>query len=163
LNVAAERGVTVRLLLQGAPDMPQAMRWTCMLYPFLLAAGVEIHEYCERPLHAKVAVIDDEWCTIGSSNLDPLSLALNLEANVIVFDRSLNREIRARLDRLLQQHCRRVSADTVPKRGFLASAMNAFAYHSTRHFPRWAGWLPAHLPKLHSIEPNIEPRFNELS
>ena len=49
---------------------------------------MHIHEYCERPLHGKVAVVDDEWATVGSSNLDPLSLSLNLEANVIMRDRA---------------------------------------------------------------------------
>jgi cardiolipin synthase len=51
---------------------------------------VRIYEYCERPLHGKVAVMDDEWATVGSSNLDPLSLSLNLEANVIIRDRAFN-------------------------------------------------------------------------
>ena len=55
-----------------------------MLYDHLLRAGVQIYEYCERPLHGKVAVIDDDWATVGSSNLDPLSLSLNLEANVMI-------------------------------------------------------------------------------
>jgi hypothetical protein len=45
-----------------------------MLYHHLLRAGVRIYEYCDRPLHGKVALMDDEWATVGSSNLDPLSL-----------------------------------------------------------------------------------------
>ncbi|MFP3615462.1 phospholipase D-like domain-containing protein, partial [Paraburkholderia sp. SIMBA_050] len=78
---AARRGVRVRLLLQGEPDMLVAQLAASMLYDYLIDAGVEIFEYCRRPLHAKVACVDDDWSTIGSSNLDPLSLALNLEAN----------------------------------------------------------------------------------
>ena len=53
----------------------------------LLAAGVEIHEYAASFLHAKVAVVDAHWATVGSSNLDPLSLLLAREANVVVRDR----------------------------------------------------------------------------
>ena len=60
-------------------------------------AGVEIHEYCKRPLHGKVALVDDHWATVGSSNLDPLSLALNLEANVMIRDRAFNAELRGDL------------------------------------------------------------------
>ena len=66
-----------------------------MLYHHLLHAGVRIYEYCERPLHGKVALVDDEWSTVGSSNLDPLSLSLNLEANVIMRDRAFNQRAAA--------------------------------------------------------------------
>ena len=69
-----------------------------MLYHHLLHAGVRIYEYCERPLHGKVALVDDEWSTVGSSNLDPLSLSLNLEANVVIRDRDFNQVLSERLD-----------------------------------------------------------------
>ena len=50
------------------------------------ARGVHIFEYSPAFLHAKVALVDDHWATVGSSNIDPLSLLLNLEANVVVRD-----------------------------------------------------------------------------
>ncbi|MCE7073816.1 phospholipase D-like domain-containing protein, partial [Bordetella bronchiseptica] len=68
LRAAAARGVRVRLILQGEPDMPIAQLGARLLYDALAEAGVEILEYCERPLHGKVASIDDEWATVGSSN-----------------------------------------------------------------------------------------------
>src|SRR6185369_13562982 len=98
LRHAAQRGIDVRLILQGEPDMPIVKTAATMLYHHLLAAGVRIYEYCERPLHGKVAVIDDEWATVGSSNLDPLSLALNLEANVIIRDRAFNQDLFQQLE-----------------------------------------------------------------
>lgn len=49
-----------------------------------------MYEYRRRPLHGKVALMDDHWATVGSSNLDPLSLSLNLEANIIIHDRAFN-------------------------------------------------------------------------
>ena len=61
----------VDLVLQGMPDMPLVRLCSRLLYDYLLREGVRIHEYCQRPLHGKVAVIDDDWSTIGSSNLDP--------------------------------------------------------------------------------------------
>ena len=79
---AARRDVDVRLILQGEPDMPIVKTAARMLYHHLLNAGVRIFEYCDRPLHGKVALVDDNWSTVGSSNLDPLSLSLNLESNV---------------------------------------------------------------------------------
>jgi cardiolipin synthase len=151
LRHAARRGVVVRLILQGAPDVPQVKFLATTLYPSLLESGVEIHEYYQRPLHAKVAVIDDDWATIGSSNLDPLSLALNLEANVVIRDAAFNRHLRGRLEPLLQNHCKQIDKAVIRRGSLWLLLCNFMAYHCTRHFPRWAGWLPAHLPQLHSI------------
>ncbi len=83
---AAQRGVRVRLLLQGRYEYFLQFHATRPVYGALLAAGVEIHEYAVSFLHAKVAVIDGHWATVGSSNLDPLSLLLAREANVVVDD-----------------------------------------------------------------------------
>ncbi|MCH8179176.1 MAG: cardiolipin synthase ClsB [Proteobacteria bacterium] len=87
LRAAAARGVTVRLLLQGKLDYRIAGMAAQVLYHELQRHGVRIFEYQPAFLHAKVLCVDDEWATVGSSNLDPLSLVLNLEANLIVKDR----------------------------------------------------------------------------
>ena len=87
LRKAAQRGVRVRLLLQGKPDYRIAGIAARVLYNELQRHGVRIYEYQPALLHAKVLCVDDEWATIGSSNLDPLSLMMNLEANLIVRDR----------------------------------------------------------------------------
>lgn len=71
LRNAARRGVEVRLILQGQPDMRWVRALSRLLYNYLLRDGVKIHEYCQRPLHGKVALVDDQWATVGSSNLDP--------------------------------------------------------------------------------------------
>ena len=91
-----------------------------MLYHQLLGAGVRIYEYCERPLHGKVALIDDEWATVGSSNLDPLSLALNLEANVIIRDRDFNQHLYERLDHLMQHSCQQIEREALGELARLA-------------------------------------------
>jgi cardiolipin synthase len=72
------------------------------VYGALLAAGVEIHEYSVSFLHAKVAVIDGHWATVGSSNLEPLSLLLAREANVVVDDEAFAQDLRARLEQAFQ-------------------------------------------------------------
>ena len=86
LVMAARRGVRVRLLLQGQYEYFVPYRASRQLYGQLLAAGVEIYEYHASVLHAKVAVVDGRWATVGSSNLDPFSLLLAREANVVVRD-----------------------------------------------------------------------------
>lgn len=149
---AARRGVRVRLILQGQPDMPIAKFGARMLYNYLMNAGVEIHEYCRRPLHGKVALTDYEWSTVGSSNLDPLSLSLNLEANLIIRDHSFNRKLHENLDRLLQQDCRRIPLERIV-RGFWWRAPLAFIiFHFLRHFPQLVGFFPAHKPRLQLLD-----------
>lgn len=98
LGDAAQRGVQVRLLLQGKVDYPIAALAARALYDELRAQGVRIYEYTPAFLHAKVARVDERWATVGSSNIDPLSLLLNLEANVFVRDPGFSATLAARLD-----------------------------------------------------------------
>ena len=97
LRAAASRGVSVRLLLQGKLDYRIAGLAAKVLYHELQRHGVRIFEYQHAFLHAKVLRVDDEWATVGSSNLDPLSLVLNLEGNLIVKDRGFVRTLSAAL------------------------------------------------------------------
>ncbi len=85
LAVAAQRGVEVKLLIGVGEILLQDMV-ARSFYPKLLASGVRVYEYRKTQLHAKVAVVDDDWSTVGSSNCDGLSLFLNQEANVVVKD-----------------------------------------------------------------------------
>ena len=98
LRQAARRGVRVRLLLQGKIDYRIAAMAAHALYDELRGRGVRIFEYTPAWLHAKVAVVDDRWATVGSSNIDPLSLLLNLEANVVVDDPDFARSLADALD-----------------------------------------------------------------
>ncbi|TMH09614.1 MAG: cardiolipin synthase ClsB [Betaproteobacteria bacterium] len=103
LRRAARRGVKVHLLLQGKIDYRFAALAARVMYDELLASGVRIFEYTPAFLHAKVAVIDDDWATVGSSNIDPLSLLLNLEANVIVSDARFSAELAQQFDEAFAQ------------------------------------------------------------
>jgi cardiolipin synthase len=94
---AAQRGVRVMLLLQGRVEYRVQHYATHALYDRLLAAGVEIYEYQPSYLHAKVAVVDGLWATVGSSNIDPFSLMLALEANLAVQDAGFAGGLRASL------------------------------------------------------------------
>jgi cardiolipin synthase len=152
LRKAARRGVDVRLILQGEPDMPIAKAAASMLYHHLLKAGVKIYEYCDRPLHGKVALTDAEWSTVGSSNLDPLSLSLNLEANVVIKDRAFNQHLGERLDGLMRDSCKQVQAGDLPAPGLWVSLRGFFVFHLLRLYPAWFGWLPAHMPRLTPAE-----------
>ncbi len=96
LTDAARRGVQVTLLLQGRVEYRLQHYASQALYDEMLGAGISIIEYKTSFLHAKVAVIDD-WATVGSSNIDPFSLLLAREANVVVRDADFARQLRTRL------------------------------------------------------------------
>ncbi|HEU0234363.1 MAG TPA: cardiolipin synthase ClsB [Gallionella sp.] len=97
LKQAIRRGVRVVLLLQGKVEYRLQHYATHALYEQLLVMGVEIHEYQASYLHAKVAVVDGQWATVGSSNIDPFSLLLAREANLAIRDAGFAGELRASL------------------------------------------------------------------
>ena len=113
---AARRGVRVRLLLQGRYEYFLQYHASRPVYGALLAAGVEIHEYAASFLHAKVAVVDARWATVGSSNLDPLSLLLAREANVMVDDPAFARVLLQRLEDAMTQGGRVLEAQAFANR-----------------------------------------------
>ncbi|KTC43909.1 MAG: cardiolipin synthase ClsB [Pseudomonas sp.] len=151
LRNAARRGVEVSLILQGQPDMPWARGFSRLLYNYLLRDGVTIHEYVQRPLHGKVALADDDWATVGSSNLDPLSLSLNLEANLVIRDAGFNQLLHQHLDTLVARHCRQVNPQRLLRGQWWRGPVIFLYFHFLRHFPAIAGWLPAHRPRLESV------------
>ena len=105
---AAQRGVRVVLLLQGKVEYRLQHYATLALYGRLLRAGVEIYEYHASFLHAKVAVVDGEWSTLGSFNIDPFSLFLAREANLVVRDRPFAGALRNSLMTAIAREGRRV-------------------------------------------------------
>ncbi|WLI89546.1 cardiolipin synthase ClsB [Massilia sp. R2A-15] len=98
LAQAAQRGVKVTLLIGVGEFWLQDMV-AHSFYPKLLGCGVTVVEYTRTQLHAKVAVVDDDWATVGSSNCDGLSLFLNQEANVVVRDATFARSMREHIER----------------------------------------------------------------
>lgn len=108
LKRAAKRGVRVVILLQGRVEYSFQHHATKALYGQLLTAGIEIHEYQTSFLHAKVCVVDGEWATLGSSNLDPFSLWLAREANLAVRDAAFAGALRDSVMHAVQHHARAV-------------------------------------------------------
>ncbi len=161
LRRAAKRGVDVRLILQGQPDMPIVKTAASLLYEHLVRGGVHIFEYCDRPLHGKVALVDDDWSTVGSSNLDPLSLALNLEANVVIRDKAFNHHLHERLTDLMENSCRSITVPEKSRWDGLRRLRSYFVFHLMRWFPTWAGWLPQHTPTIALAQARAEARAED--
>jgi cardiolipin synthase A/B len=133
LITAARRGVKVRLLLQGRYEYFMQYHAARPVLGALLEAGVEIHEYARSFLHAKVAVVDSRWATVGSSNLDPLSLLLAREANVVVADADFAADLRGRLDAALVQH---------------GQPLDAMRYANRPWRQRWLDWCAHSLMRM---------------
>lgn len=144
---AAARGVEVKLFLQGMPDMKSVRFATQLLYGHLLGAGVEVHEYCARPLHGKVAIVDDAWSTVGSSNLDPLSLTLNMEANVVIVSRAFNSQV-ARHLAALETECEIVQREKLSAWNRWPPLGSFIVFHVLRWVSRIGTWLPGRRQKL---------------
>ena len=132
LQMAARRGVRVRLLLQGRYEYFMQYHAARPVYGALLKAGVEIHEYAPSFLHAKVAVIDAHgarpWATVGSSNLDPLSLLLAREANVVVEDAAFAQDLRARLEHAMLHGGRVLDPERYALRSWHERALDRVAF-----------------------------------
>jgi len=85
LTEASKRGVRVVLLLPGAIDNNLVRQASRSKFGELFGAGIEIHEYQAGLLHAKTMTVDGIWATVGSTNLDSRSFALNEELNAVVY------------------------------------------------------------------------------
>jgi cardiolipin synthase len=103
-----------------------------VLYGTLLDHGIEIYEYERSELHAKAAVVDGRWSTVGSSNLDPFSLFLAREANVAVFDEAFGRELRQSIDQEIHHGARAVPRLLWKRRPLLTRVAGWFAYGYAR-------------------------------
>ncbi|HEX6792454.1 MAG TPA: cardiolipin synthase ClsB [Casimicrobiaceae bacterium] len=129
---AAGRGVRVTLLLQARVEFRLLHHASRALYGQLLAAGVAIQEYHRSFLHAKVAVVDDQWATVGSSNIDPYSFLMAREANVFVRDPVFAAGLREELAKMIEEGSRAVPPQDWAQRSRLAKATSWIAYGIVR-------------------------------
>ncbi|EXI67793.1 MAG: putative cardiolipin synthase YbhO [Candidatus Accumulibacter adjunctus] len=140
LRAAAGRGVRVTILLQGLVEYRLLHYATQALYGNLLAAGIRIFEYQRSFLHAKVAVIDRHWATVGSSNIDPFSLLLAREANVVVLDRSFADELRQSLAAAMRDGARELSAGSWQRQPWYSRLLRRASYGLLRIFVGISGY-----------------------
>ena len=133
LVAAARRGVKVKVILAATTDVKLVLYAARGLYPRLLKNGVEVYEWAAgRVLHAKTAVVDGTWATVGSSNLDPMSLRQNLEVNAIVTDPSFGAALEKMFNEDLAQ-CERITMAEVKQYGLVQRLLSFIAYR-LRHW-----------------------------
>jgi len=143
---AAGRGVRVVLLLQGKMDYRLLHYASHALYGGFFDAGIEIYEYRQSMMHAKVAVIDEHWATVGSSNLDPLSLLLSLEANVVVDDENFAKELKHSLEQAIKMGARRIFENKWKMQPIRVRLVSWLSYGLVRFMIGVAGYAPGKKP-----------------
>ncbi len=140
LLAAARRGVRVVLLLQGKMEYRLQHYATLALYEDLLLAGIEIYEYTPSFLHAKVAVIDGEWATVGSSNIDPFSLMMAREANLIVQDKGFAEGLRVDLLEAIASGGKQVKPSDLQRRALWGRIVLRISYAVVRFLAGISGY-----------------------
>lgn len=141
---AARRGVKVVLLLQGKVEYHMQHYATLALYDELLRAGMEIHEYHASFLHAKVAVVDGHWATVGSSNIEPFSLWLAREANLVVRDVKFAESLRASLMQEMAEGALMLEHSTWSKRSAWMRLLTRASYAMMRVLTSVIGYARGH-------------------
>lgn len=132
LKKASKNKVTIKLILSGKSDLPMTRRATCFLYDKLLKYNIELYEWDQSVLHGKVAVIDENWSTIGSFNLNNLSSYGSLEMNVEICSRSFSSEFRTHLNGVISQ-CQSITKESLKtKTTIMTKFINLFSYVITR-------------------------------
>ncbi|HRE16174.1 MAG TPA: cardiolipin synthase ClsB [Rhodocyclaceae bacterium] len=144
LRAAAQRGVKITILLQGPSDHPLLMYATRALYGALLDEGMRIFEYQRSFLHAKVAVIDNHWATIGSSNIDPFSLLLAKEGNLFIDDQSFTECLKNSLQDAMQEGARELRHEDWRKLGLGSRLLRWICYGAVRLLVGMSGFGAKH-------------------
>ncbi len=144
LYAAAQRGVRIIVLLQGKTDHQLLRYATQALYATALQAGIRVFEYERSFMHAKVAVIDGHWATVGSSNIDPFSLLLAKEANVVVRDDGFGGELRSSLLTAIAHGARELPLEEQSRLPWHARLTRWLAYGLVRAMVGIAGYGQRH-------------------
>ena len=132
LKKASKNKVIIKLILSGKSDLPLTRRATCFLYGKLLSYNIELYEWNESILHGKVAVVDGNWSTIGSFNLNNLSSYGSLEMNVEVLSSSFSAVFQEHLNEIITQ-CQRITSESLKtKTSIMTKFINLVSYAITR-------------------------------
>lgn len=129
LRNASLRGVDIKIMLAAESDMPVFKRATRFLYDFILRSNIKIYEYLPSNLHAKVAVVDGQWCTIGSYNLNHVSDYASIEVNVNILDNKFASELETLLHEILRNDCRQITIEEHQRASTLLSRVSGWFFY----------------------------------
>lgn len=156
LQAAAKRGVKITVMLQGKTDHPLLRFATQALYVAVLKSNIRIFEYEKSFMHAKVAVIDGEWATVGSSNIDPFSLLLAKEANLVARDTTFAGQLRQSLHTAMAYGAQEVLSEDFARQHFHSRLLRWLSYGIVRLLVGLTGYGPKHW-RADDDTPGINP------
>jgi cardiolipin synthase len=150
LKKASNNNVKIKLILSGISDIPLLRKATYYFYSTFLESNIEMYEWNKSVLHGKAAVVDGNWTTIGSFNLNHLSSYGSIEMNVGIHSVEFSQEYRAHLTGIIEQ-CIVITADTLKvKQHFISKYTNQFSYWIIRVILLIITYLPyKRILKLH--------------
>ncbi len=132
LKKASQKGVKIKLILSGISDVPMARLASCHLYSKLLRYNIELFEWKKSVLHGKIAVIDNNWSTIGSFNLNNLSSFASIEMNVAIDSEEFAKDYLIHLNEIITQ-CERITPETLKStHGLTSKFTNWVSYWISR-------------------------------
>jgi Phosphatidylserine/phosphatidylglycerophosphate/cardiolipin synthases and related enzymes len=134
LRLASLRGVDITIVFSAESDAPMFERATQFLYDFILRNNIKIYEYLPSNLHAKVAIVDERWCTVGSYNLNHLSDYGSVEINAAILDVGFTLDFEEKLVSIIKNDCRQVTPEIFKKR--------------KTYFYRVSGWVSYQMIRL---------------
>lgn len=133
LSVAAARGVKIKIITAGPSDVMMAKHAERWLYDWLLRNKIELYEYQPTVLHAKIAVCDGEWFTVGSYNINIISAYASIELNLDVHDPGLAADTEQFLLAIAEKDCRTITPETLSRNtNILQRLLRWFSYHFIR-------------------------------
>jgi cardiolipin synthase len=142
LKKASQKGVKIKLILSGISDVPMARRASCHLYSKFLRYNIELYEWKKSVLHGKIAVIDANWTTIGSFNLNNLSSYASIEMNVAIHSEEFAKDYLVHLNDIIAQ-CEKVTPETLKLTNGMASKLtNWISYWISRTIEIMVTYFP---------------------
>jgi cardiolipin synthase A/B len=132
IRLAAHRGVDIKIILPAASDFPTVDLGARTYFHQLLKAGIRIYLYEGKMIHTKSVIIDDNWSTIGTLNLDNISLLYNFEANLVSSNVRFAAELRQHFEEDLK-NCTEITLEEWNRR-FFVEKIATFFVHLIRIF-----------------------------
>lgn len=143
LKKAAKRGVKVNIIFSGIADVPVLGKAANHLYISFLKSGIIIYEWKKSVLHGKLALVDDEWATVGSFNLNHLSALSSIELNVDIKDKLFANELKKHLTDIVTNGCEKIDYEIYLKNNTLIKrSVNFTAYFLVRTVMRFIALFP---------------------
>ena len=131
LKKASDKGIQIRIILSRTSDISLMLHATRFLYDWMFRNNIKIYEWKDSVVHGKVAIVDDEWTTVGSFNLNYLSLFGSLELNLDIFNKKFSTEFNNKIDEIIENGCIQITEKNYKKEKNIFSQIKLWSSYQT--------------------------------